>query len=315
MEKIILDLFGGDNSVDVLIVGAYKALSERSDLFITFVGPYEMLAARLNQHPEFEGRYEIVNCPNILDNNLNPLVAVRTGEPFSLIKGCELLASTDAKSYVSVGSTGSLIVSSLVKVGLNKNAHKPVLGALLPSDNKGGRFLLVDCGSNLNPSVDDYDQYALLGAEYMMSRGLMNPRVAMLNVGSEEGKGTTEMVAASALIRESGINFVGNVEPDHIFDNKADVYICSGLVGNALLKGLEAQGRFLVDSLKEKIFEGIDEDAKSKVASHIDDLGQLYKYNDLAGAVILGIRKPIIKAHGKADANTILNCLLQALGC
>lgn len=315
MEKIILDLFGGDNSVDVLIVGAYEALSARSDLFITFVGPYEVLAARLNQHPEFEGRYEIVDCPNILDNNLNPLVAVRTGEPFSLIKGCELLASTDAKSYVSVGSTGSLIVSSLVKVGLNKNAHKPVLGALLPADNKGGRFLLVDCGSNLDPTVEDYDQYALLGAEYMMSRGLINPRVAMLNVGSEEGKGTTEMVAASALIRESGINFVGNVEPDHIFEGLADVYICSGLVGNALLKGLEAQGRFLVDSLNEKIFEGLDEDSKAKVASGIDDLGRLYKYNDLAGAVILGIRKPIIKAHGKADASTILNCLLQALGC
>ena len=315
MEKIILDLFGGDNSVDVLIVGAYEALSVRSDLFITFVGPYEILAARLNQHPEFEGRYEIVDCPNILDNNLNPLVAVRTGEPFSLIKGCELLASTDAKSYVSVGSTGSLIVSSLVKVGLNKNAHKPVLGALLPADNKGGRFLLVDCGSNLAPTVEDYDQYALLGAEYMMSRGLINPRVAMLNVGSEEGKGTTEMVAASALIRESGINFVGNVEPDHIFEGLADVYICSGLVGNALIKGLEAQGRFLVNSLEEKIFEGLDEETKAKVASRIDDLGQLYKYNDLAGAVILGIKKPIIKAHGKADASTILNCLLQALGC
>lgn len=315
MEKIILDLFGGDNSVDVLIVGAYEALSVRSDLFITFVGPYEILAARLNQHPEFEGRYEIVDCPNILDNNLNPLVAVRTGEPFSLIKGCELLASTDAKSYVSVGSTGSLIVSSLVKVGLNKNAHKPVLGALLPADNKGGRFLLVDCGSNLAPTVEDYDQYALLGAEYMMSRGLINPRVAMLNVGSEEGKGTTEMVAASALIRESGINFVGNVEPDHIFEGLADVYICSGLVGNALLKGLEAQGRFLVNSMEEKIFEGLDEETKAKVASRIDDLGQLYKYNDLAGAVILGIKKPIIKAHGKADASTILNCLLQALGC
>ena len=315
MEKIILDLFGGDNSVDVLIVGAYEALSVRSDLFITFVGPYEVLAARLNQHPEFEGRYEIVDCPNILDNNLNPLVAVRTGEPFSLIKGCELLASTDAKSYVSVGSTGSLIVSSLVKVGLNKNAHKPVLGALLPADNKGGRFLLVDCGSNLAPTVEDYDQYALLGTEYMMGRGLTNPRVAMLNVGSEEGKGTTEMVAASALIRESGINFVGNVEPDHIFEDRADVYICSGLVGNALLKGLEAQGRFLVNSLGEKIFEGLDEETKAKVASKIDDLGQLYKYNDLAGAVILGIKKPIIKAHGKADASTILNCLLQALGC
>lgn len=315
MEKIILDLFGGDNSVDVLIVGAYEALSVRFDLFITFVGPYEILAARLNQHPEFEGRYEIVDCPNILDNNLNPLVAVRTGEPFSLIKGCELLASTDAKSYVSVGSTGSLIVSSLVKVGLNENAHKPVLGALLPADNKGGRFLLVDCGSNLAPTVEDYDQYALLGAEYMMSRGLINPRVAMLNVGSEEGKGTTEMVAASALIRESGINFVGNVEPDHIFEGLADVYICSGLVGNALLKGLEAQGRFLVSSLEEKIFEGLDKESNAKVASHIDDLGQLYKYNDLAGAVILGIKKPIIKAHGKADASTILNCLLQALGC
>ncbi len=316
MEKIILDLFGGDNSIDVLIDGAYKALSMRPDLFITFVGPYAVLAARLNHHPGFEGRYEIEDCPNILDNNLNPLVAVRSGEPFSLIRGCELLSSTDSKAFVSIGATGALIVSALVKVGLKDHAHKPVLGALLPSDNKGGRFLLVDCGSNLEPSVEDYNQYALIGTDYMMNvRGVINPRVAMLNVGSEEGKGTTNMNAAYTLLKESGLNFIGNVEPDHIFENRADVYICSGLAGNALLKGMEAKGYFLVENLKATVFDGLDEEARELVSQKIDELGSIYKYNDLGGAVILGIKKPIIKAHGKADASTILNCLLQALGC
>lgn len=312
MEKIILDLFGGDNSVDVLIGGAYKALQDRPDLFITFVGPFEVLTARLNKHPEFDGRYEIVSCPNILNNQLNPMVAVRSGEPFTLIKGCELLASTDARAFVSIGSTGALIVSSLVKVGLKENAHKPVLGALLPSDNKGGRFLLVDCGSNLNPSVEDYNQYALLGSEYMLTTGRStNPRVAMLNVGSEEGKGTPEMIAAFDLLSSSDINFVGNIEPDHIFEGLADVYICSGLAGNALLKGLEANGHFIIDALRSTL----DESERALIEQKIDDLGSIYKYNELGGAIILGIRKPIIKAHGKADGSSIYNCLLQALGC
>lgn len=312
MEKIILDLFGGDNSVDVLIGGAYKALQERPDLFITFVGPFEVLTARLNKHPEFDGRYEIVSCPNILNNQLNPMVAVRSGEPFTLIKGCELLASTDAHAFVSIGSTGALIVSSLVKVGLKENAHKPVLGALLPSDNKGGRFLLVDCGSNLNPSVEDYNQYALLGSEYMLTTGRStNPRVAMLNVGSEEGKGTPEMIAAYDLLSSSDINFVGNIEPDHIFEGLADVYICSGLAGNALLKGLEANGHFIIDALRSTL----DESERALIEQKLDDLGSIYKYNELGGAIILGIRKPIIKAHGKADGSSIYNCLLQALGC
>ena len=156
MEKIILDLFGGDNSVDVLIVGAYEALSARSDLFITFVGPYEVLAARLNQHPEFEGRYEIVDCPNILDNNLNPLVAVRTGEPFSLIKGCELLASTDAKSYVSVGSTGSLIVSSMrngVKYKTAQVSIKTYSEILREHLSMGKDVIYIACSSALSSSV------------------------------------------------------------------------------------------------------------------------------------------------------------------
>lgn len=316
MEKIILDLFGGDNSVDVLIDGAIKALSVRPDLYLVFVGPLEKLTSLLAPHAELDGRYEIVDCPNILTNEVNPMVAVRSGEPFSLIKGVELLSSTDAKAFVSIGSTGALIVSALIKVGLKENAHKPVLGALLPADNKGGRFLLVDCGSNLTPSVEDLHQYALLGAEYMLATGRSsNPRVAMLNVGVEEGKGTPDMIAAYALLKNSGLNFVGNIEPDHIFEGGADVYVCSGLAGNALVKGLEAKGNFLIKCLSESVFDGLDEESKAFVKARIDDLGSLYKYNDLGGGVILGIKKPIVKAHGKAEATTIYNCLLQALGC
>ena len=242
MEKIILDLFGGDNSVDVLIDGAFKALSDRPDLFITFVGPEEVLMPLTARHPEFNGRYEIAHCSKVLDNNMNPLAAVKSREDYTLIAGCEYLMSESASSFVSIGPTGALIVAALIKVGLNKNAHKPVLGALLPQDDMGGRFLLVDCGSNLSPSAEDYKQYAIIGSEYMANtRGINNPRVAMLNVGSEEGKGTPEMIAAyEDLKNNEEINFVGNVEPDHIFENRADVYICSGLAGNAILKGMEA---------------------------------------------------------------------------
>ena len=317
MEKIILDLFGGDNSVDVLIDGAFKALSVRPGLFITFVGPAAVLAEYLDKHPEFEGRYEIVDCPKVLDNHINPLAAVKSGEPYTLIKGCELLSSTDAKSFLSIGATGALIVAALIKVGLNKNAHKPVLGALLPTDNKGGRFLLVDCGSNLSPSAEDYKQYAIIGSEYMAeTRGINNPRVAMLNVGSEEGKGTPEMIAAYEFLRGSdAVNFVGNVEPDHIFENRADVFVCSGLAGNAILKGMEAKGYFLVNNLRESVFEGLDDSSKALIEEKLADLGNIYKYNELGGAIILGTKKPIIKAHGKADALTVYNCLLQALGC
>ena len=182
----------------------------------------------------------------------------------------------------------------------------------MPSDNKGGRFLLVDCGSNLNPSVEDYNQYALLGSEYMLTTGRStNPRVAMLNVGSEEGKGTPEMIAAYDLLSSSDINFAGNIEPDHIFEGLADVYICSGLAGNALLKGLEANGHFIIDALRSTL----DESERALIEQKLDDLGSIYKYNELGGAIILGIRKPIIKAHGKADGSSIYNCLLQALGC
>lgn len=316
MEKIILDLFGGDNPVDEIIDGALKALSDRADLYIVFVGPLEKLTSLLSFHPEFDGRYEIVNCPGILTNLVNPMIAIRSGEPFTLTVGMSLLAESDAKAFVSIGSTGALIISSLIKVGLKPNATKPVLGALLPADNKGGRFLLVDCGANLVPTELDYCQNAILGSEYVKENGISsNPRVALINVGAEEGKGTPDMVSAYQHLKDSDINFVGNVEPDHIFEGLADVYVCSGLTGNALIKGLEAKGNFLISSLTETLYDGLDDNTKDLIEARVKDLERLYKYNNLGGAAILGIKKPVIKAHGKAEASTIYNCLLQALGC
>lgn len=316
MEKIIVDLYGGDNPVDILIKGAVRALLDRPELYLVFVGPSAELSALLGKEPELSGRYEIVDCPDYLTNDINPVVAIRSGKEYTLIKGAELLASGDAKAYVSIGSTGALIISALIKVGLKENSQKPVLAALLPADNKGGRFLLCDCGSNLAPSADDYFQYALLGSEYLINTGRCSaPRVAMINVGAEKGKGTPEMNAAYDMLSTSELNFVGNIEPDHIFEGGADVYICSGLAGNALIKGIEANGYFLMKNLTESLDYNCDDETRALIDSRINDLGALYKYNDLGGAIILGIKKPIFKAHGKAVDSTIYNCLLQTLGC
>lgn len=309
MKKIVVDLYGGDRSAAELLPGVLEALDAIPDLEIVLPGDEPELTRLLGQNGYDGGRIRIIHAPNVLTNSDNPTLAVHGDNGYTVSAAFDCYAADgDAVGLVSVGSTGAVFVSSLVKIGLSEGVIKPVLGTLLPY-SETGRFCLLDCGANLEPTVEDLLLFARLGCDYMRSAfGIERPAAALLSVGKEEGKGTEKLKSVFAALKESGLNFKGNIEPEDLFTGNYDVAVCDGFTGNMILKNTEAAGRMLIKRLR---------DAAGADAGLIDGLaekiGLFYRFNDYGGAMILGVRKPVIKAHGCANADTIRNCIYQAL--
>lgn len=309
MKKVVLDLYGGDNDVAVMLPGVVEALNAMPELEAVLAGDKEELEGLLARYEYDTERLSIIHAPKVLTNRDNPTLAVHGDGGYTLSAAFDYYAaSDDADSLISVGSTGAVFVSSLVKLGLSDGVVKPVLGTLLPYSEKG-RLCLVDCGANLEPTVEDMALFARLGCDYMKTtRRIENPSIALLSVGKEEGKGTEKLKSVFAALKESGLNFKGNIEPEDIFTGEYDVVVCDGFTGNMILKNTEASGRMLIERLKSAA--GADEGLISALA---DKIGLFYRFNDYGGAMILGVKKPVIKAHGCANADTIKSCIYQAV--
>lgn len=309
MKKIVLDLYGGDNGVEVMLPGVVEALKTVPNLEIVLAGDKEELTALLAGYEYGTERISIIHAPNVLTNHDNPTLAVHGDNGYTVSAAFDYYVShEDTDNLISVGSTGAVFVSSLVKLGLSDGVVKPVLGTLLPYSEKG-RLCLLDCGANLEPTVEDMVIFARLGCDYMRTVfGVEQPAIALLSVGKEEGKGTEKLKSAFAALKESGLNFKGNIEPEDIFTGKYDVVVCDGFTGNMILKNTEAAGRMLIERLKD----AAGDDARL-IDGLADKIGLFYRFNDYGGAMILGIKKPVIKAHGCANADTIKNCIYQAI--
>ncbi|MCM1307468.1 MAG: hypothetical protein NC223_02595 [Butyrivibrio sp.] len=309
MKKIVLDLYGGDNGVEALLPGAVGALNEVSELEIVLAGDEAELTGLLSAY-EYDGaRLSVIHAPKVLTNRDNPTLAVHGDNGYTISAAFDYYASCgDADNLISVGSTGAVFVSSLVKLGLLDGVVKPVLGTLLPYSDKG-RLCLLDCGANLEPTAEDMLLFARLGCDYMKSAfGIERPATALLSVGKEEGKGTEKLKSVFAALKEGEFNFKGNIEPEDIFTGKYDVVVCDGFTGNMILKNTESTGRILV----ERLCAAAGEDARL-IGGLADKIGLFYRFNDYGGAMILGVKKPVIKAHGSATADTIKSCIYQAI--
>ncbi len=313
MKKLILDLSGGDNHASVICEGAFKALNKMPDLYVTFVGPKSEYEGVEEKHKDLKDRFEIVSCDSVLTNEDNPMFAAKPNAGYSMSVALDLLSKSDVPAAaVSVGNTGALIVASVLKIGLESGCKRPVLAALLPYSIEG-RVCLVDCGSSLEPTPEEMLSFGILGSKLMESRGIDNPKVALINVGREDCKGTENLVGANKLLKGSGLNFVGNIEPDNLLTGEVDVAVSTGLVGNALLKGNESAGTLVADNVCRLLKERLSGESLKAAMEVLDESKILYQYNEYGGAVILGIRKHVVKAHGKADANTIESCIFQAI--
>ena len=313
MKKIILDLSGGDNPASVICEGAFRALCQHADLSVIFVGPEDEYASVIESHVGLKDRFDLVPCGSVLTNEDSPMMAAKPGADYSMSVALETLSKTEGPAaVVSVGNTGALVIASVIKIGLEKGCKRPVLAALLPY-SIDDRVCLVDCGSSLEPTPYELLSFGLLGSKLMESRGIASPKVALMNVGREDCKGTDSLVGAFKLLKESGLNFIGNIEPDNLLTGEADVAVSTGLVGNALLKGNESAGTLVSDAIRDGLKERLSGESLKAALEVLDANRCLYQYNEYGGAVILGIRKHVVKAHGKADAQTIYSCINQAI--
>jgi phosphate acyltransferase len=307
--KIAIDAMGGDNAPKEIVLGAKRAVDEFQDVKIILFGDKEKIEAEIGQHD----RIEIVHTTEMILGTDEPVRAVRRKKTASMVLMAQAVADGKADACISAGNTGALMTAGLFIVGRIKGIERPALAPTLPTlDGKG--FLMLDLGANVDAKPEHLLQYAIMGSIYAEKvRGISNPRIGLLNIGTEEKKGNELTKAAFSLLQDSEVNFIGNVESRDLLEGAADVVVTDGFTGNMVLKTIEGTAlsifsmlkTTLTSSLKNKIAAGL-------VKSDLKELKNMLDYTEYGGAGLFGLNAPVIKAHGSSNANALFNAVRQA---
>ncbi len=312
--KIVLDAFGGDNAPFEIVKGAVRALELYDDIEIVLTGKEDKINEAIKALNYTGDKITMVNCNDVITNDDVPTEAIKTKTDSSLVKAFETLKTADVDALISAGSTGAILTGSFLKVGRIRGISRPCLSPLLPT-KKGGSVMLVDAGANVDCKPINICHFALLANTYMKTiMGIENPRIGLLNVGTEDKKGNEFTKECFGLLKEmEGINFVGNLEARDALSGEYDVILADGFNGNVLLKALEGALLFAMGEIKKEIKGGF----WSKIGALF--MGKAFKnikaklnYNNYGGSPFLGVRKIVIKSHGSSDSLTILRTIEQA---
>ena len=315
--KIILDAMGGDNAPQAPVLGAIEA-AKAFGTQITLVGRGEAIleVMRKNGIDTLPEGMEIANADDVVDMHDDPGSVIHKRKNSSMVVG--LLAEGSGDAFISAGSTGALLTGATLLVKRVKGIRRAAMAPSLPN-KAGGRTVIVDCGANAECTPEFLLQFGLVGSAYARKvLGVENPKVGLLNIGTEDSKGTALQKEAYALLtnaKEQGIvNFVGNVEARDVPLGAVDVVVCDGFSGNVLLKSIEGTAAFMGSLMKHKIFM---RSAFSKLGyllckRGVDDVMKMMDYREIGGTQFLGIKKPVIKAHGSSDALAFRNAVRQA---
>ena len=317
--KVILDAMGGDLAPEAAVLGALDA-NRDFGAEVTLVGKSEEILEILrksgcNNLPE---GMEIAGAEDVVDMHDDPGKVIHQRKNSSMVIGLRMLAQGQGDAFVSAGSTGALLTGATLLVKRVKGIRRASMGPSMPN-KKGGNTVIVDCGANAECTPEFLLQFGLVGSAYARKRlGVENPKVGLLNIGTEDSKGTQLQKDAYALLTEASqkglLNFVGNVEARDVPLGAVDVVVCDGFSGNVLLKSIEGTAMF-VGSLMKKMFK---KNALSKLgyllcSSGVKDMMKLLDYHEIGGTQLLGIQKPVIKAHGASDRLAFRNAIRQAL--
>ena len=317
--KIILDAMGGDNAPEAPVLGAIEAVKAYGAQ-ITLVGRGEAILAVLGKHGinDLPEGVEIANADDVVDMHDDPASVIHKRKNSSMIVGLKLLADGQGDAFVSAGSTGALLTGATLLVKRVKGIRRAAMAPAMPTKT-GGKVIICDCGANAECTPEFLLQFGLVGSAYARkSLHLENPRVGLLNIGTEDSKGTPLQKEAYALLQQAAeqglINFVGNVEARGVPLGEVDVVVCDGFSGNVLLKSIEGTAMFMGSQLK-KIFKS---SLATKIGyllckSGVQEMVKLMDYREIGGTQFLGIKKPVIKAHGASDALAFRNAVRQAM--
>lgn len=312
--KIALDVMGGDYAPKEIIAGALEAIEAYPYLEKVFlVGQEDRVKEYINKNHD---KLEIVHASEVIEMDDHPGIAYRKKKDASITVATKMVKKGEAQAVVSAGSTGGQMVAALFGLGRIKDVDRPAIGTVLPT-LEGGK-LLLDAGANADAKVHNLQQFALMGSVYAEKvLGINNPKVALVNIGSEKTKGNELSIKAYEVLETMGtINFVGNIEGREIPQGKADVFVCDGFVGNIILKLAEGMASSLGELLKEEIKKSTR--AKIGAALMMPAL-QGFKarldYAEYGGAPLLGVDGISIICHGSSKAKAIRNAIRVAYEC
>lgn len=315
--RIIVDVMGGDNAPDAIALGAIEAAKEEK-LDVILVGRGEAILQCLKNHgiETLPAGVEIANADDVVDMHDDPAQVLKTRKNSSMLVGLTMLKDGVGDAFVSAGSTGALLTAATLIVKRVKGIRRAAMGPVIPT--KTGGAVLIDCGATAECTPEFLLQFAFMGSYYAKRMlGLENPRVALLNIGAEDTKGTQLQKDAYALLQKAGesgkLNFIGNVEARGVPLAEADVVVSDGFSGNILLKGIEGTALFmsgmLKDMFKKNVFTKL---AAALCMSGIKEFKSRLDYRQTGGTVLIGLTKPVIKAHGSSDAVAIRSAIRQA---
>ena len=318
--KIILDAMGGDNAPMAPVMGAVQAAKDFGAQIILVGRGEEILSVLKTQGIDtLPAGVEIVHADGVVDNHEDPTAAVRKQKDSSMMVSLKMLADGQGDAVISAGSTGALLAGATLLVKRVKGIRRAAMGPVMPN-KAGGKTVILDCGANAECTAEFLLQFGVVGSLYAKKYlGVKNPKVGLLNIGAEDTKGTDLQKEAYALLKDAGdkgiINFVGNAEARDVPLGMVDVVVCDGFAGNVLLKSIEGTAMFMGSLMKHKIFK---RSFLSKIGylfckPGVDEVMGMLDYRTIGGTQFLGIRKPVIKAHGSSDALAFRNAVRQAM--
>lgn len=306
--KILIDVLGADKGVGEIVKGAILAL-DKIDYTPIFVGPEDEIKKYLPE--SLKGKYEIINANDLITNNDKPTTAIRRKKDSSMVMAFHALKDNKADGMISTGSTGALLAGASLIIGRIENVDRAAITLIFPGLESN--TVILDVGANLDINPELLVQFAKMGSSYAkVLFDIDKPKVGLLNIGTEEAKGNEQVKAAYELLKNSDINFAGNVEPFNLLNNNVDVIVTDGFVGNIALKSVEGTSKIILNLFNEAVMT----DMRSKIGGLLikpalkKELSKL-DLNSTGAAPLLGSKKPVFKAHGSSNAKQIEAGLVQ----
>jgi glycerol-3-phosphate acyltransferase PlsX len=293
--KIGIDTMGGDFAPIEAIKGAKDYLAGNSDAQLFLIGDEEKIGPLLTEYSLPAEACTVVHAPQVIDMHEHPIKALKEKQQSSIAVGFGLLAKNKIDAFISAGNTGAMLVGAMYSLNPVEGVLRPTISTIIPKEN-GGTGLLLDVGLNSDCKPEQLNQFAIMGSVYAQNiLGIENPRVALINIGEEEGKGNLLAQAAYALLKANRhINFIGNAEGRDIFIDKADVLVCDGFTGNIILK----------------LAESFYEITQRKGINH--EYLDRFNFENHGGTPVLGVSKPVIIGHGISKSKAFKNMIILA---
>ena len=309
--NIAVDAMGGDNAPEVVVQGAIQASAE-SGIDITLVGDKGAISEELARHGDVTRRINVHHCEEIISMEEPPLRAVRRKKDSSINIAFDLLCRGDSDAVVSAGNSGATMAAGILTLGKIAHVERPALACIIPGNQ--GRVVLIDVGGNIDCRPLHILQFGIMASAFAINcLGMKDPKVGLLNIGIEPGKGNEQARLAYDLLQDSDLNFIGNVEGKDIFTGCVQIVVCDGFVGNVALKLAEGMALTVTKRMKEDMFSSLTNEEQSLIGDRFDgEYEKVLDYAKYGGVPILGINGVGIVCHGDSSPRAIKNAIVMA---